>query len=91
MIGINLGGNRCCGVPAGFSSLCLAQAKNLADARKSRAKDLVPGLHVGEQVDDTVAVSHLVVVPGGKVSERDVVDCGCGSYQDTSLTKVLES
>ena len=91
MIGINLGGNRCCGVPAGFSSLCLAQAKNLADARKSRAKDLVPGLHVGEQVDDTVAVSHLVVVPGEKVSERDMVDSGYGSYQDTSLTKVLES
>ena len=67
MIGINLGRNGCCDVPVGFSSsLCLAQAKNLAAASIGRSRDLVPGLHVGDQVDHPVAVPHLVVVPGGK-------------------------
>ena len=73
MIGINLGRNGCCDVPVGFSSsLCLAQAKNLADASKSRAKDLVPGLHVGDQVDNAVAVSHLIVVPGGRRRVKEI-------------------
>ena len=61
-----------------FVPVPVAQAENLAIASICRARDLVPGLHVGDQVNDTVAVSHLVVVPGGKASEGGGAACYMG-------------
>ena len=73
MIGINLeqGWMLCC--PKRISSfLCHAQATHLAGASIGRARSLVPGLHVGDEVDHAVAVSHLIVVPGGRRRVKEI-------------------
>ena len=54
------------------SFLCHAQATHLAGASIGRARSLVPGLHVGDQVDHAVAVSHLIVVPGGRRRVKEI-------------------